>query len=126
MAFTTWDPTTPSVRGKIGATILKTGVIELTVAAYRALGEPTAITVGIDAEQYVLRIRAASPDAPKAIPVRDRHRFAATGILQHLGIRYRSVSTACPGRKVGPTELHIDVSAAPAAYATVSPIRGAA
>ena len=114
MAFQPWDPTVPSVRGKIGATILKTGVIELTVAAHRALGEPVAVTVDVDPDEYLLRIRAAAPDARYAIPVRDRRRIAATGILHRLGIRYRSVSTACPGRKVGPTELHIDVSHAPA------------
>lgn len=116
----TLEPYTPprSWAEEIGATALKMGVIQLTVAAYGALGKPAFVEVDLDRDACAIHVRLAAGDPERAIAVRQVRRFAATGLLRTAGIDYRPRSVRLPGRMVGRTTLVLDYGEAPAARHT--------
>lgn len=66
-----------------------------------------------DADEYLIRVRLASPDDPGALPVGQVRRVAATRLLRDAGIAYRPTSVPLPGRMTGRTEMVLDYSEAP-------------
>ena len=110
--FKPYEPTRQRP-GAIGATALNTGVIQLSAAAFRALGEPAYVALAVDADEYLIRVRLASPDDPGALPVGQVRRVAATRLLRDAGIAYRPTSVPLPGKMTGRTEMVLDYSEAP-------------
>lgn len=120
--FKPYEPTRQR-QGAIGATALNTGVIQLTTSAFRALGGPAYVALAVDAEQYLIRVRLASPDDPGAVAVGQVRRVAATRLLRDAGIAYQPTSVPLPGRMNGRTEMVLDYSEAPTGQ--VTPMRRA-
>lgn len=84
--------------------------LSLNSAARRALGEPAALALAWDAENFLLLVTAASPDDVDAYRItKSTGRISVTRIMRDLGLTPQAATTM-PARRHGSTGLVIDVS----------------
>lgn len=108
-------------------TIAKAGTIGISLAAWRALGEPAAIHLEWDPEEYLLRVVASSPDDPAAYELaQKRLKFGAQALLRQLGLNYGTGTHRFPLTPTGRIALTADLTPMPrTATSGVLPMRKA-
>ena len=99
----------------------KTTYLALNTAARKALGDPVAVYLEWDADAFLLRLVASSPEDPAAYTItKGTGRLSVTAIMRELGLIPRDRYTA-PGRPHGWQALVVDVSE----MRTISPAQAA-
>lgn len=84
--------------------------LSLNMAARHAIGDPTAVTLAWDADQYLMLISAASPTDVDAYSLtKSTGRISVTRIMRDLGLTPSEAHTMS-ARKHGTTGVVIDVS----------------
>lgn len=76
--------------------------LSLNTAARRALGDPTAVYLEWDDEEYLLRIVASSPDDPAAYVItKASGRISVTRIMRELGLTPAGHAYTTPAKPHG-------------------------
>lgn len=84
--------------------------LSLNSAARISIGEPAALALAWDADQFLLLVSAASPEDVDAYSItKSTGRISVTRIMRDLGLTPAEAHTM-PARKHGSTGLVIDVS----------------
>lgn len=97
------------------------GFITISKAAHAQIGDPAAVIVEWDPENYLIRLTAASPEDPNAFRTGGKNpskRFAATKFLDYAGLGIPVKGLTFAARKQGSRSLVADLSDMPARRAS--------
>lgn len=97
------------------------GFITISKAAHAMIGDPAAVIIEWDPDQYLIRLTAASPDDPNAFRTGGKNpskRFMATRFLDYAGLGIPAQGMTFTARKQGTRALVADLSDMPARRAS--------
>lgn len=104
----------------------KRGFITISTTAHRLLGEPAAVTVEWDPDEYLIRLTGAAPDDLGAFKTGGKStakRFLGTSFLAHAGLGIPAKGMRFPAERHGTRSIIADLSDLPAPASKVTPMR---
>lgn len=120
MPFQTFDRSNISNAGGASQPTIgvdKRGFITLSTAAHRLLGEPAAVVIEWDPDEYLIRLTGASPDNRNAFKTGGKNtakRFLGRSFLAHAGLGIPAKGMRFPAEKQGTRSIVADLSGLPA------------